>query len=576
MKPNPWNKKVVLDLLFLALIIWVANYFYFRSFGLYEDDYAYISQSLGWHLSDLLNYLYVLVTWPQGRPLGYLLPHFLAFLGGQLGGLSTVYIIGFLVQVTNVFLFYFLLKRLGSRTSALIGAIAFGFFPADTTHIFLMHSLGLHTSLTFLLIASHCYLSDHKTISYVFGLGSLLTYESPYMVFLAVPLLGQPWDKKLVKEMIRHVAVWLGILLVVVAIRAAIGEGRIETLGSSPEHIVITLGKILVALAMGPSVSLAMFAIGPGRTLLHWNRDLTFVFLGCLAIFAWMVSRLKTGILEEKINISSAFHIKIFDRQKTLRFSFPYPQTIKLLFTSLVMLCLAYGFSFTHFPPTARYGRMTSVHLAAAFGGALLFATICSILLAYAKSHRLKNLVIVFLTLYLSLLTTYRFSIQQDFKQAWKNEQTFWTSAVSLIPDMTDGTMIFVLSHDLSTTHFILTNSWANPIMLTQIFQFPSDWKTPPRLFVVPSDWTESVVQEEGQFKWQVPPALEKSHWEVLPDSNVILLEMENGKLVRRYGSIQLNGMTLHLKPMSPNANPDWEEGTLYPLLISANQNGPK
>ena len=135
--------------------------------------------------------------------------------------------------LTNGFLFYFLLRRIELARVALIGAIAFVLFPADTTHILLMHALGLHTSLTFLLIASHCYLSGRKTLAYVLSLGSLLTYESPYMVFLAVPLLCRPWDRKLVKEMIRHVAVWLGILLAVVAIRAVLGEGRSDSLGSS-------------------------------------------------------------------------------------------------------------------------------------------------------------------------------------------------------------------------------------------------------------------------------------------------------------------------------------------------------
>jgi hypothetical protein len=234
------------------------------------------------------------------------------------------------------------------------------------------------------------------------------------------------------------------------------------------------------------------------------------------------------------------------------------------------MLGLAYGLSFTHFPPTALVGRMTSVHLAATFGGALLFACLCQSFLAFAQSRRLKNIAIILFSLYLSALGAYCFSVQLDFKQAWQNQQTFWTNAIGQMPDLADGTMIFILNHDLPATRYIRTNSWADPIMLAQIFRFPSTWKAPPRLFVVPSDWTKSFVQKNGQLLWQVPAATWVAHWEVLPDSNLILLEMENGSLVRRYGSILINGQTLHLKPLSPNPSPDWKKGVLYPLLIAS------
>jgi hypothetical protein len=106
--------------------------------------------------------------------------------------------------------------------------------------------------------------------------------------------------------------------------------------------------------------------------------------------------------------------------------------------------------------------------------------------------------------------------------------------------------------------------------MLAQIFRFPSDWKSPPRLFVVPADWTKSILLENGQLQWEVPAATWVAHPEVLPDSNVILLEMENGSLVRRYETILINGQALHLKPLSPIPNPDWKKGLLYPLLIAA------
>ena len=273
-------------------------------------------------------------------------------------------------------------------------------------------------------------------------------------------------------------------------------------------------------------------------------------------------------MLEQKTNEFFQFRKRILKHELAIHFSIPDFYKVKLLLTALLMLCLAYGLSFTHFPPTTLYGRLTSVHLAATFGGSLFFACLCSLGLSFARSHRFGFLAIFLLAAYLSLLVAYCFSIQLDFKQAWLNEQEFWSSAIEQTPDLEDSTIIFVLDHDLPATHFILTHSWADPIMLNQVLRFPAKWKTPPRLFVVPANWTEAVIRVNNQLEWEVPIATWPAHWEVLPNSNIILLEMENGKLVRRFGSISIQGQKLELKALHPNAKPDWKKGTLYPYFF--------
>ncbi len=524
---------------------------------------------LGWRLSDLGNYLRWLGTWPNGRPLGFFQTGTLAFLGGKLGGLSRVYIIGFLIQTVNVFLIYSLLRRISSETVALIGALTFALYPADTTHTFLEISLGLRPSLTFLLIASHLYLSGYKILSYLVSLGSLLTYESAYVVFLAVPLLSLKWDKKLLREMIRHFIIWLGILIIVVAIRIDLGEERVLAAGSSVANIEVILWQSIQSLAIGPAVSLWMFAYGPGRTFLHWNRELTYVFLASLPLFFLLFHRINRSTQSETlIPDPDIAETPTRNTHTAYRSILDSPPT-RLMIASLVMLSLAYAHSFTHFPPTTLYGRMTSVHMAAAFGGSIFFASLCYLCLSFARAHHMKFLAIAFLVSYLSLLVAYRFSIQLDFKQAWENQQWFWTSVIEKTPDLTDGTVIFVLDHDLPATRYIQTNSWADPIILSQIYQFPANYETLPRLFVVPFDWKDTIIREADQFKLEFLVPIWTPHWEILPDSKVILLEMENGELVRRYGSITINGNPLQLQSVHPNVYPTWKKGNLYPYLIT-------
>jgi len=125
-----------------------------------------------------------------------------------------------------------------------------------------------------------------------------------------------------------------------------------------------------------------------------------------------------------------------------------------------------------------------------------------------------------------------------------------------------------VLNHDLPTTHYIITNSWADPIILNQIYDYPDDWQTPPRLFVVPSDWTNTFIREDDQFQWMIPEATWASHWETMPDSNIILLEMESGDLVRKYGSLMVQDYLLHLKSLDSEVNQGLTKGALYTYLI--------
>ncbi len=558
-------------LVFLLLTIWVAHFFYFLDFGLYEDDYAFVGPALDWSLRDLLDHTAaVFASWPQGRPLVFFLPQALSFIGSQLGGLHAIYLIAYVMIAINALLFYNMLRTRGTEAMAFIGALVFCLFPADTTHSFLTHALGLQASIMFLLVAGHLYLSGKRILSYFMILGALLTYESPFMVFLGVPLLKSKtrWDGSFRRELARHLAVMVGIFAVVAVIRVAMGEERVTEIGTSVDSLVGISSTVVRSLVIGPAAGIALLLYGPIRVLLHLNLQLLVGFLACLGFFIWVLRRLDMGRPGDQQEYRVAFRSRIFRCSGTVRTFSIYSELAKLFLAALAMLCLAYALSFTHFPPTARYGRGTSVHLAAAFGGALAVACVFSFVLSVAKAYRIKQYALVAAAVYLSLLVTYRLSIQLDFIQAWRNQQFFWSSVIETSPDMRGDTVIFVQDHDLPKTRYIRSNSWADPIILSQLFEFPVQWQAHPRLFVVQGDWTERVVREANELKWEVPTATWWSHWEVLPSSNVILLEMQDGKLVRRFGSIDVGGVVFELKPLPPGSTLNWRVKPLYTYLI--------
>jgi hypothetical protein len=414
--------------------------------------------------------------------------------------------------------FYLLLRRSGNGQIAWIGALIFGIFPADTTHTFAEHALGVHTSLTFLLLASHLYLSDRLALSYLMSLGCLLTYESPYLVFLVVPLLVCAWDRRLLQQLIRHASIWLGILVVIVVVRVAMAESRIEAIGSSLVTLIQTSKHILAASVIGPAVSLSMFWQGPWWTVSHWNPELTSVSLICFPIFAFVLFGLDTGAVGQESPVSVILPFRRPHQTAGIRLTIWRPSTVKLLLVGLLALSLAYSFSFTHYPPTATYGRATSVHLAAAFGAAILLATLAWLLLVSAKWPWLRMAAIAVLAGYLSWVVAYRVAIQQDFVLAWQNQRLFWSGVVRQAPDLQDGTLILVAGTAVPQTHFIETLSWSAPFVLRQIFEFPATWSSPPRLFVVPPHWARSVVRQNDQLFWGPPLTTGGGGWEVLPD----------------------------------------------------------
>ena len=193
------------------------------------------------------------------------------------------------------------------------------------------------------------------------------------------------------------------------------------------------------------------------------------------------------------------------------------------------------------------------------------------------RSHRLGNVAIVLLAAYLSLLVAYRFSIQQDFEKAWRNRaQSSGRTSVQQVPDLTDGTLILVTRQSLPTTHFIETNSWADPIVL------PADLRVPSRLEDSSAPFRGVLQLDEvggprgGPATWQVPAAT----WECpLGDpARFKCRSVDNGKRhpgpsirIHQDAPADIESEALVL----PAPRRLWLHGALYPLLISAGHGSP-
>lgn len=578
-------------LILLAITTWIAHFWHSASFGLYEDDYTRVPRvmSITWlELWDLI----LNQSSAQGRLLHDGLIYLFSFLGLKLGGLDVVYWIGYTIVTVNVFLFYLLLKQMfGKQSFAIIGALAFSLFPADTTQPFLTHSLGAQPSLTFLLIALHFYFSERRKLSYLVILGSLFCYEPIFPVFLAAPLLKKKWNARLIRELLSH-AVVLGVIIVGVAtLRKVMGEGRVS--GSGLFEVMLLVGNPIV----GPITSMSMFVYRPIETLLKLNGELLILLPLCFAGFTWILFKLKFARMDDSFRLTNRSNNRVF---RTLKLPESFNSFSRPVVLGLIMLVLAYPLTLTTLGFSTS-GRGTRVHMAAVVGASILCACICSAILHIAAARHKKRLATLGLAGFFALLVGFGLTVQHDYKMSWEHQRAFWTDLIELCPDLNDGTVIFVEPTGLRDNRqllFLRQELTGVPDtrqiksleilgeILSEIYTFPDDWEHPPEVYRLPIRWQGKILTEDNLFRTismndvgegeNVPLALQRKKFQRQVDSsNVIFLETKSGQLTRRTEPLVIDGQQFRLKEKLVSGLPEFPKGLLYNYLIKESDEEP-
>ena len=519
-----------------AALVWIAQFHHFRDFGLYEDDYWFISEAMGKDPSYLASrFQTAFTTLPQGRPFGFFLPDLLSFIGDKLGGLPAIYLLGFAVVTLNTFLCYRLVRARVPAAPAAVGAAVFCLFPADTTKILLTHDFQLQPALTFALLAALAYAADRRWLAYIVGAGALLSYESGYLALFALPLFLRRWDRRVLVELVRHALVLACVVVGALILRYAVGEGRATaSVGSVGDIVPPLLGSLL----LGPARSLAGMFYGPLRAVPTWDFEVLAAAL-LVAVGAAM--------------LLVALHGERRARERS--------DAAQVVAAGAIMLMLGYGLAFTHFPPNALVGRGTSVHLGATLGMSVLAAGLAWLMLSIRP--RMATAV---LAMYLALASGYYVTIGRDFIQSWQLQRAFWQQVAACCSDLRDGTILVYELDSSEEPTFIFANSWADALVLGETFTFPRTWSNPPRLFSL-TEWVDRVQPDGDRLRWWVPAASWDEHWEELPQGNVILLRRgPDGALARVTGAVEVAGRQLQLK--SPDPPTAWPSAQLHDPLL--------
>lgn len=547
---SPWWHPAFSTKVVLALVIWIAHFLHSARFGLYEDDWYRVPKAMeiDWHGLWALIRVGFTSGASQGRPLHPAFIYFFSFVGFKCGGLHSVYVISSVVLFVNALLFQSLLiKAFHDHRFAFLGALAFCVFPADTTQPFLTHGLGLQPAITLLLISFHCYLAGRIKTSYLVILLALFTYETPFLVFAAAPLLRP----RLKNGMLKHSAILGGILLSVIILRAVTAETRVSQIGARD----VLLGCLNVV--SGPIVCLAMCVYRPVETLgrLTW-QDVSIVSVCILALICIFIAPFGG----DETNVRAA--------RDTAGTCVGQPKSIerrRLLF-GLAALMLAYPLTLTT-TGFAVAGRGTRAHTSAIVGASVLFAWTCSCLLSLPVRKVWKYAPVLFVACSYGLLIGFGLRVQRDYVLGWQEQHRFWIDLVALCPSLEDGDVILVEPRGLRDTRqllFFRKDLTGIPDtrqiksldtlydVLPELYDFPAEWREPPRVFRLPLNWEGKLFYGDDELRLLTIEA----GYSYFPDtrstvqaSHVIFLDTGEGHLTRRSFIRDVGtGELLHLK----------------------------
>jgi hypothetical protein len=559
---------VAIDLLLLVGIVWGARFWYSSGFGLYEDDYTKVAWAMRMSWAEVWHQIaeYFRTLGDNAKPLHAALIFLLSFVSTRIGGLDAAYVLGFSIVAANCLLFYLLLRRIAGRTLAWLGGIAFALFPADTSQALLTHAFGLQWSLLFLLLAFHAYLSERWMLAYALSFLILITYETPFPVFVVAPFLGVKWSPSVGRQAARHVLVLLAILVAVVVGRAAAGEARVQSL-----RLLDAVRISLMHMALGPVAVLGLAAYRPYQVLASLDLRTALAWAACFAVlFLWAGTLGQAAGGNEAL---SGFDFRVFarslrDRESRVTAIGSMPAWLRLLLVGGAMLVLAYPLTFTlsAFEST---GRATRVHMAAGLGASLVFAVLAASAIHRWKGTAREGWLRGGLAAVLAFYFAFGLLVQRDYLEAWDLQRSFWSQLVHAVPDAGENTVILIDPAGLEDTGQIGANTWNLPRVFEYLYDFPSAWETPPRVYRLQEGWQEEIVTEKGLFRLDAatvsaPP----SYYEDVSAQDVVLVESETGSLIRAADQVVLDGRAFQLHPVGTPLLATMPTGPLYAEML--------
>jgi hypothetical protein len=415
-------------------------------------------------------------------------------------------------------------------------------------------------SNTLLLLAFHVYLFGSRWMSYLLVYPIILfAYETPFLVFIAAPLFEKPENnKRFWMNLIMHIGIMAVMFLSSFFMRYAQG-GNIDFEFGYRE----TFHFAVLHVFQGPLIALGTYLLRPYQVLMALDPVASIVsllsFIG-IALYLYKVN----CVGEIKLDL-------IFNAIRKREFSALANETrflMQLAAVGFVMLLLAYPMTFTT-RLTAISGRTTRGHLAGVSGASLIIAAFAYALLTVLSYYRQRKLATLLLSGWFALLVGFGIMIQQDYVKAWQAQKDFWAELLPLIQDASPGSAILIQPDGLEDFLQIGANTWNLSRVLNQLYIFPDESTSVPRVYRLLYGWQERIASKGGSFQINgdtvtAPP----DNYGTFESGDVIIISTEGDMMKRVDGLLGINGTSYLLKSQEVPVLPSLPRGVLYQLLI--------
>ncbi len=448
--------RLLLPIFVIAVTVFLAHFARFPEFGLYGDDYWSIAPHLNGSVKYLWGWLVFCFTyWPTGRPLNHFLPNALSIIGSGIGGLEGIYVLAAAWLALNGGLVFLIVSRIMSDRAAIIAALVYVLFPAVSTKIWLTHASHVEGAMTFLLLGIWLWLSGgrYRTASYPTAALALLSYETAFLPFLAVPMLWAGDRRTTIRTWALHVVLCVGIVAPIAVIRLSTGDVRATEALLSPGQVAY---RSATSLFLGPLTSARSFLVAPITGWYHLDAFAVFaaalIITGIGAVW-WLGQPHGESTVERTQAIWPDW----------LRQPAPHANGLPwwwVLIGAIIVLSGSYALTLTNYPPTQTVGPLTSTHVAAGWPACLALAALSEG--ARQRGCWCSKLVAGLFLVWLTCVIGYHHYIQREYVRAWNLQKNFWRQVTALAPEVDLGWTVIVDGPPAEGSPVMWSNSWAD------------------------------------------------------------------------------------------------------------------
>ncbi|GEM_PF-2404081 len=554
-KPSPSHRTSYLkahgyNLLLITVVAWVANYYHFMNFGLYDDDWFFVANPF---LSPAKYWLTTSLSeqfepqFFQGRPLQIIFEYGFAEIGALFQSIPVDYLIAFVLFSGSALMLYELLRRRFSQLVATLTSLIFVLSPLYTLHQFLNGQFTFGPAFALLFAGMILYERGKRGQAYTFAVLSLMTYESIFLLFLAAPLFiqGRPVLKGRGREWIRHLAICLVIVGVCWASRLWLGEKRVNSVGQGVLWSV--LRSTVYYAVTWPGTYLYAFVKANEATVEAWF----FAILFCLT--------LPVLLRRARNDKSAASPAK-------------WPDFGSAVFTAIFLTfcgCLtSYYFFFRAEPIFVVAGRDTRINVAATVGSSLLIAILLAWWIEISRAAYARVIAYLGTVAALTVLFLYTFVVQNDYVREWDDERSDIAQIILLTPDIEPDSIIIMKHHfypvSLRNGGFRRRAIGFEKTLYEPYFEHLFGVSPAPKMFYCYSDaWPKFLkLDPDGYFSWTADKF--DGRWFPYPGGRrrpgrfIVMDEVEPGHIVRHTEPTYVDGQQIVQMPGPLKHRPLW------------------